>query len=139
MESKKIRVNTGVKIEVNDNGDVIVARLDDNQFIGKFYDIVDTMEKVSNYMNSEEMKAKDGKAQLDAITEKTKEIMTEIDNLFGVNSCKKVFGDIIPSGYALADFFDQLIPIFEELRRHHGEALLRSVSAAQQLGGGGEL
>ena len=114
MENKKLRVNTGVKIEVNDNGDVIVARLDDNQFIGKFYDIVDTMEKVSNYMNSEEMKAKDGKAQLEAVTEKTKEIMTEIDSLFGVDSCKKVFGDIIPSGYALADFFDQLIPIFEE-------------------------
>ena len=40
--------------------------------------------------------------------------MTDIDNLFGVGSCEKVFGDIIPSAYALADFFDQLIPIFEE-------------------------
>lgn len=114
MENKKIRVNTGVKIEVNDNGDVIVARLDDNQFISKFYDIVDTMEKVSNYMNSEEMKAKDGREQLEAVNEKTKDIMADIDNLFGPCSCKKVFGDIIPSGYALADFFDQLIPIFEE-------------------------
>lgn len=114
MENKKIRVNTGVKIEVNDSGDVIVARLDDNQFISKFYDIVDVMENVSGYMKSEEMKGKEGREQLAAITEKTKDIMAEIDNLFGANSCKKVFGDIVPSGYALADFFDQLIPIFEE-------------------------
>lgn len=114
MENKKLRVNTGVKIEVNDEGDVIVARLNDNQFIEKFYDIVETMEKVSEYMESEEMRNKDGRAQLDTVNKKTVEIMAEIDGLFGTESCKKVFGDIIPSAYALADFFDQLIPIFEE-------------------------
>ena len=114
MENKKLRVNTGVKIEVNDEGDVIVARLNDNQFIEKFYDIVETMEKVSEYMESEEMKNKDGRAQLDVVNEKTRDIMSDIDGLFGADSCKKVFGDIIPSAYALADFFDQLIPIFEE-------------------------
>ena len=65
-------------------------------------------------MNSEKMKEKDAREQLEVINEKTKEIMAEIDGLFGPYSCKKVFGDIIPSGYALADFFDQLIPIFED-------------------------
>ena len=124
MENKKIRINTGVKIEVNDKGDIIVARLDDNQFISKFYDIVDTMEKVSNYMNSEEMKTKDGREQLEAVNEKTKEIMANIDSLFGVGSCEKVFGDIIPSGYALADFFDQLIPIFEEFADERQKSIL---------------
>ena len=114
MENKKLHVNTGVKIEVNDEGDVIVARLNDNQFIERFYDIVETMEKVSEYMESEEMKNKDGRAQLDVVNEKTRDIMSDIDGLFGTDSCKKVFGDIIPSAYALADFFDQLIPIFEE-------------------------
>lgn len=114
MENKKLRVSTGVKIEVNDEGDVIVARLNDNQFIERFYDIVETMEKVSEYMESEEVKAKDSREQLAVATEKTKDIMSDIDNLFGVGSCEKVFGDIIPSAYALADFFDQLIPIFEE-------------------------
>lgn len=114
MENKKLRVSTGVKIEVNDDGDVIVARLNDNQFIEKFYDIVDTMEKVSAYIESEEVKAKESREQLAIVTEKTKDIMADIDNLFGVGSCEKVFGDIIPSSYALADFFDQLVPIFEE-------------------------
>lgn len=114
MANAKISVSTGVKIEVNDEGDIIIARLNDNQFISKFYDIVDIMEKVSNHMNSEEMKAKDKREQLEAVNEMTKDIMTDIDRLFGQGSCCKVFGDIIPSGYALADFFDQLIPIFEE-------------------------
>ena len=114
MENKKLRVSTGVKIEVNDEGDVIVARLNDNQFIERFYDIVETMEKVSEYVESEEMKAKESREQLAIVSEKTKDIMSDIDNLFGAGSCEKVFGDIIPSAYALADFFDQLIPIFEE-------------------------
>ena len=114
MENKKLRVSTGVKIEVNDEGDVIVARLNDNQFIERFYDIVETMEKVSEYVESEEMKAKESREQLAIVSEKTKDIMSDIDNLFGAGSCEKVFGDIVPSAYALADFFDQLIPIFEE-------------------------
>ena len=33
MENKKIRVSTGVTIEVNDNGDTIVARIDDALFV----------------------------------------------------------------------------------------------------------
>lgn len=132
MENKKIRVNTGVKIEVNDNGDVIIARLDDNQFISKFYDIVDTMEKVSQYMNSEEMKAKKGRDQLEAVSTKTKEVMAEIDQLFGIDSCEKVFGPIIPSGYALADFFDQLIPIFEEFADERQKAISAKYSRSRK-------
>ena len=40
--------------------------------------------------------------------------MSEIDKLFGVDACKKVFCGAIPSAYAIADFFEQLIPIFDE-------------------------
>lgn len=132
MENKKLRVNTGVKIEVNDEGDVIVARLNDNQFIERFHDIVETMEKVSEDMESEEMKNKDGRAQLDVVNEKTRDIMSDIDGLFGTDSCKKVFGDIIPSAYALADFFDQLIPIFEEYSNEKQKSIAAKYNRARK-------
>ena len=40
--------------------------------------------------------------------------MSDIDNMFGENACKKVFGDIIPNPYLIADFLDQLTPIAEQ-------------------------
>ena len=123
MENMKIRVNTGIKIEVNDNGDTITARLDDSQFVAKFYDIVDLMEKISEHMSSEEMQSKDEREQFNIVEQKTKEVMTQIDGLFGEDSCKKVFGDIIPSGYAMADFFEQLIPIFERYANDRQKAI----------------
>ena len=112
MENKKIRVTTGVTIEVNDNGDTIVARIDDALFVNGFYDLLESMEKKQNEIESTVIE--DDREKLDFITGKTKEIIAQIDSLFGVDTCKKVFCGAIPSAYAIADFFDQLVPIFEE-------------------------
>ena len=118
MENKKLRVTTGVTIEVNDNGDTIVARIDDALFVNGFYDLLDSMEKTQNEIESAtsgtEPSAMSDREKLDFITEKTKDIMAQIDILFGVDTCEKVFCGAIPSAYAIADFFDQLVPIFEE-------------------------
>ena len=116
MENKKIRVSTGVTIEVNDNGDTIVARIDDALFVNGFYDLLDSMEqkqKEIDEMTTGPTRYEDREI-LSLITEKTKEVMDDIDGLFGTDTCKKVFCGTIPSAYAIADFFDQLIPIFEE-------------------------
>ena len=40
--------------------------------------------------------------------------MTQLDNLFGEGCCKKVFGDIVPTPYIMADFFDQMTPILNK-------------------------
>lgn len=112
MENKKIRVSTGVTIEVNDNGDTIVARIDDALFVNGFYDLLDSMEKTEKEIESASHET--DREKLEFITEKTKDIMAQIDLLFGAETCKKVFSGAIPSAYAIADFFDQLVPIFEE-------------------------
>lgn len=114
MGNRKISVNTGIKIEVNDSGDCIVARVDDQGFLDRFYAVAESLEQMSKELESEEMRKKNTKERLSVQTEKTKIIMSEIDGVFGADTCKKVFGDIVPTGYALADFFDQLIPIFKE-------------------------
>ena len=62
------------------------------------------------------MSDKTERGQLKYTIDKTKEIMIGIDNLFGRDACKKVFGDIIPSAYLIADFFEQLTPIAKKYK-----------------------
>lgn len=128
MANKSLRVETGVTIEVNDAGECIVARLDDNSFTDKFYDILDTMEKTSELLEGAELNKKDEREQLSIVTERIKKVMQDIDNLFGDGACRKVFGDIIPSGYAIADFFDQLLPIFEEYANEKQKKIMSKYS-----------
>ena len=46
--------------------------------------------------------------------DKTHGIMHDIDEVFGAETCKKVFGDITPNPFMIADFFDQIGPIAEK-------------------------
>lgn len=112
MENRKIRVSTGITIEVNDNGDTIVARIDDARFVNGFYDMLTAMENMEKEVES--VQIEDERERLDYITRKIKEIMGMIDELFGDDTCEKVFCGAIPNVYAITDFFEQLVPIFEE-------------------------
>ena len=117
MENVKIRVQRGIEINVNDNGDTIVADVNDNIFTEKFYKLVETVERLSKEINGVDFDEDDmesAKNYVDLVKDKTVQVMNEIDNLFGENACNKIFGyGTSPSGYAIADFFDQLLPIFE--------------------------
>lgn len=118
MENAKIRVKSGIKINVNDDGDCIVANVNDNIFVEKFYNLVEKIEKLSKEVKQVDVNQdnlESGKAYVDLVKEKTSVIAEEIDNLFGEKACEKVFGKgVSPTGYAIADFFDQLVPIFEK-------------------------
>lgn len=109
-----IRVNGGIVIDVNDAGDTIIMPVDDETFIEKFYGLIDKLDEISDEMKSEKVKAEDERSQLRIFIDRTKGIMTEIDGMFGQDCCKKVFGDIVPSPYLIADFFEQLKPIAEQ-------------------------
>ena len=107
----EIRVNSGIVVNVNDNGDTITINAEDQLFIEKFFSAIERFEKIQKEMSEPKWKEKSEREQLSAMIDKTKEIMEDIDGMFGTGACKKVFGDIIPSVYLIADFFDQLIPI----------------------------
>lgn len=106
---EKIRVSRGIVVEVNDEGETIRINAEDQMFVNRFYDLIERLEKTQKDM--EEHKDKEEREQLSIMIEKTREIMDEIDGMFGYGACVKVFGDIVPSVYLIADFFDQLIPI----------------------------
>lgn len=106
-----IRVSRGIQIEVNDNGETITMNVDDQTFIDKFYGLIDTLESVEKEMQSQVVKNLGDREQLQLMIERTRPIMDEVDALFGDDSCKKIFGNIVPSPYLMADFFEQLEPI----------------------------
>ena len=109
----KIRVNSGIVVEVNDNGDTITVNAEDQYFIEKFLGLNEKLDGIAK-MDTKELEKKSEREQIGVMIETTKEIMAEIDGLFGENACKKVFGDIVPSPYLIADFFEQLTPIAEQ-------------------------
>lgn len=115
METAKIRVESGIKISVNDDGDYIVANVNDNAFVEKFYKLVEKTEELSKQLeNVKTDEIEETRKYIEVVKESTQKIMDEIDVLFGPDACSKIFGkNVSPSGYAIADFFEQLIPIFQ--------------------------
>lgn len=109
MES--IRVNSGVKvIEVNDKGETISLPLSDDSFIKGFFGLLnETKDKAAAISE----KNGDVLETLDAVVEFDKVVRDKIDVLMGENTCKKVFGDVLPSSDQFLDFFSQLRPIVE--------------------------
>lgn len=107
----QIRVNSCIVVEVNDNGDTITVNAEDQNFIDKFFDLRERLDTLAGKMGSSDVQNQGEREQLRTLIDGTKEIMADIDLLFGENACRKVFGDIIPNPYLIADFFEQLTPI----------------------------
>ena len=83
---QKIRVSRGIVIEVNDAGETITLNVEDTMFLD----------------------------HVTLMIERTKGRRARIDDIFGADTCRKVFGDTVPGPYMIADFFDQLMPIAEK-------------------------
>lgn len=115
MEKQSLRVNSGIKIEVNDAGEYIVAYVADQNFVKKFYDMIEKMDKIAEHMGSDGVDALDMERKLQLSMEKSKEMMEDIDLVFGERASEKIFGaGVIPSGYAIGELFEQLIPVFQK-------------------------
>ncbi|MCI8810387.1 MAG: hypothetical protein HFF84_09735 [Oscillibacter sp.] len=124
-----IRINNGAKkIEVNDSGDYIILNLNDNDFLNRFYSMYENVQKTADEMAAKEtaiqekQKDKEDNAELlketfRLYTEFGKDMMSEVDGLFGDGTCKKVFGDIAPTIDLYIDFFEQLVPYLNDFAK----------------------
>ncbi len=110
----QIRVNSGITVEVNDLGETITINTDDQSFINRFYGIIQKLEDVKAKVNGADLQHMEQKEQLEYLIAQTKDIMDSIDEVFGAGACKKVFGDIVPTPFLIADFFEQMVPIVEQ-------------------------
>lgn len=110
----EIKIQSGIVIKVNNNNETITVNVEDQLFVEKFFGMIEKVEQVKNYMNTDEVKSLDEREQLQSMIGKTREIMAEIDSIFGDGACRKVFGNIVPNPYLFADFFEQLTPIVKQ-------------------------
>lgn len=126
-----IRVNNGAKkIEVNDQGDFITLNFGDASFAKRFFEMLDRAEARTKAAlpDAQALEAKisrDSKEYLQATADLWskvhEDIRDEIDAFFGPDTCRKVFGGIVPDIALYNDFFDQLMPYFQEYANAHAE------------------
>lgn len=134
-----IRVNTGVKrIEVNDNGDYITLNFWDASFADRFFEMVDRVQEKTNAAASKakeiEESTEDGseariRAEAKLFREVHQDVSAEVDGFFGPDTCKKVFGDIVPGIDLYEDFFQQLMPYFEEFGKERAQRMSKYSAA----------
>ena len=124
-----IRVSTSVKkIEVNDQGEIITLNFSDNSFPDRFFAMLDSIQKRAEDVQAQESEIRekgggDARAAAALYRQFHEDIMGDVDALFGPDTCRKVFGDIVPGIELFDDFFTQLIPYFEEYGRERAEKL----------------
>ncbi len=119
---EKIRIARNVKrIEVNDNGEFIELDFDDLNLPYRYYAMLKRFEKDRAEFSrelSEKLKGKTAAESTEELVEAERGLnmyfRDAIDEVFGEGTCRKVYGDILPSIEMHLQFFDALRPYFEE-------------------------
>lgn len=127
----KIRIQRNVKrIEVNDNGDILELDFDDLNLPYAFYGMIKQFEsdraKFTKEL-AEKIKDMSDEETADAFVAAERELniymRDAIDKVFGEGTCRKVYGDILPSVEMHMQFFDALRPYFEEEAKRRQEKM----------------
>ncbi len=126
-----IRITRNIKrIEVNDQGECIVLDFDDLNLPYRYYNMLRKMEQDRIKFNDELAKKLKGKTDEEATAELIKAerrlniyFRDAVDEVFGEGTCRKVYGDILPSIEMHMQLFDELRPYFEEEAKRRREKM----------------
>ena len=119
---EKIRLQRNIKrIEVNDDGEFITLDFDDLNLPYRYYGMIRRFEKDrAEFAAKLAEKFKDGSPEenndelINAERELNICLRDAVDEVFGEGTCRKVYGNILPSVEMHLQFFDALRPYFEE-------------------------
>lgn len=128
-----IRITRNIKrIEVNDQGECIVLDFDDLNLPYRYYNMLRKMEQDRIKFNEELAEKLKGKTDEEATAELIEAerrlniyFRDAVDEVFGEGTCRKVYGDILPSIEMHMQLFDELRPYFEEEAKRHREKMNR--------------
>lgn len=139
-----LRIDNGTKkIEVNDAGEYIEFSIVNNDFFRSFFDLLkwfDDQENRKDIKDMEEQKEKvvseDGaNINYDAanivfdINEKiSREACEKIDRIFGAEASRKIFGNVVPDMYMIADFFEKIDPLIERYAKERSQTINKKYS-----------
>lgn len=141
-KADSIRVDTGAKrIEVNDDGEYITLNFADQSFPSRFYAMVDgfkikqqEFQALAQEIDGDSTLAEDERMRkgLALNLEIHEYFKDQIDGLFGPDTCRKVFGDIVPHIDLYADFLEQLTPYFEKYAKDRQNRIKSKYSATRK-------
>lgn len=143
-----LRIDNGMKkVEVNDAGEYIEFSVVNSEFYRAFFELLQWFDGQENRKEIKEMEEQvdkvisdDGsKINYDAansvldIREKiSKEACENIDNIFGEGSCEKIFGNIVPDMYMIADFFEQITPLIEKYAKERNQSISKKYNKSRK-------
>ncbi|WP_303190735.1 hypothetical protein [Clostridium phoceensis] len=122
---EKIRVTPKmVTIEVSDNGETIKFCADELLMDGlvEIVSLVNESKKNAPSMIEDESSLKDSANYLKRIAA---DVADKIDELFGPETCRKVFHGNVPTLQAEVEFFTQITPIVRKFIREENERVSR--------------
>lgn len=143
--SDSIRVQRpGKKIEVNDSGEYITLDLYDIGFMGHVLDLIKEFEgSVKNLSAQAETVSRESVDEVSELARKTAEecgkLAARIDEVFGADACRKIFGEGTPSLYELTDFFGQIGALLKKYSAEKDSEIAEKVAkykAKYNRGGG---
>lgn len=111
---EKFRLKTYVQVEVNDNGDTIKVYVADMDYKRRFNSVLQEFNEISETLYSDEILKLSDEERTQYMIDKMKNVVRKIDDIFGKDCCRKVFGDIIPSPDYVADFFKEIAKVIQK-------------------------
>lgn len=133
VQKDSIRIDTGAKrVYVNDNDEYIILNFADQRFPTRFDDMVEDFKEKQKEFQKRAQEIDDNK---ELTEDKRKEyghrlnlevctyFRDQIDKLFGPETCRKVFGDIIPGIDLFGEFLEKISPFFEKYAKERGAKL----------------
>lgn len=141
MEKLRL-VSYAKEIEVNDNGDTILLQVEDQSIPRKLKKLLKTLgdkikelESIYDEADTDTIEDKadidtiEDKAYIDTIEDKVYEMSlfakAAIDDIFGVDTCKKALGDIVPPVEKCIEFINKVVPYFEAYNKERAQRLTK--------------
>lgn len=118
----EIKIDNGLKkIKVNDAGDYIEFSVRDNKFIDGLGKFVIWLEDTTK--TTEKKEEKDVMLRFQEERKQCKEACKKLDELLGENTCNKVFGNVEPDIYLIAEFCEKLLEYVQQFTEERKEAI----------------
>lgn len=131
MDSIRVS-NLNKKIEVNDEGEYIVLPFSDQAFPKRFFDMVESLSSMQKEIEGKSTSINDEREFVEFNSDLHQRAKEEIDKLFGADTCKKVFGDIVPGIDLIQDFLEQLMPFFEKFSKERQKELKKKFGTVEK-------
>lgn len=143
-----LRIDNGTKkIDVNDAGEYIEFSIVNNDFFRAFFDVLRWFDDQENRKEIKEIDEQSDKVAsedgteinydaannvLDLRDKISKEACEKIDNIFGDEASRKIFGGVVPDMYMIADFFEKISPFIEKYQKDRSNTINKKYSKGRK-------